>query len=111
MGIIRKMVTSSVVVALLSGAASADLMRDLSRMTGYTIIHTGTVTGYINKDGEKENDFEGCEHGRKLLIDDSYVVTCNTYNYEYAFRPDIVILTKNSSAKAIIEDEVYDIIL
>lgn len=108
-----KFIRAALVISALTAmpSAGADLMRDLSRLEGYTIVHTGVVTGYINEDGEKEDDFEGCEHGRKLIIDDSYVVTCNTYNYEYAYRPEIIILTKKTLAKAIIEEEVYDIML
>ena len=86
-------------------------MRDLKRLKGYTIIHTGTVTGHISEDGEKKDSFEGCQFGRKLIVDYSFQVTCAGYSYSYAFNPDIVILTKGSSAKAIIDNEMYDITL
>ncbi len=111
MGLKRTLVVFCGTTALLSGGASADLMSDLSRMKGYTIIHVGNVTGFVNDKGEKEDHFEGCSYGRKLIIDYSYQITCNTYNYEYAFNPDIIILTNGPSAKAIIEDDVYDVTL
>lgn len=109
---VKRAVVLCWVATLISGTASADLMRELARMEGYTIVHAGTVTGYINDDGEKEeNTFRGCTHGRKLIIDNRYEVTCREYSYSYAYRPDIVILTNGPNARAIIDEEVYDITL
>lgn len=99
----------TVVLAIISGSAFADLADDLSDFVGWQVIHSGTVTGYINGDGEKSEDFEGCEYGRKIVLDDSYIVTCNTYSYSYSYRPSAVILSNGYQLKLIVEDDEYDV--
>lgn len=49
---------------------------DISDYVGWQIIYSGTVTGYIDENGKKEDDFEGCEHGRILIVD--YSKSCPT---------------------------------
>ena len=82
---------------------------DISGFVGWTIVYSGTVTGYIDENGRLNEDFEGCEYDRVLIIDDDKAVTCAEYNYSYAYRPDIVILSDGYSMKACINDEVYDV--
>ena len=82
---------------------------DISDYVGWQIIHSGTVTGYIDDNGVEQDDFEGCEWGRQLIIDYSLAVTCVTYNYSYAYNPDIVVLSNGSSLAACIDDEMYDV--
>ena len=82
---------------------------DVSNYVGYQIIHSGTVTGYIDDDGSQQDDFEGCDWGRKLIIDHSLSVTCATYSYSYSYYPDIVILSSGNSMVACIDNEMYDV--
>ena len=91
--------------------ANADIMRELSRLEGYKITHTGTVTGYIDKDGEAQDGYKGCDHGRVLIVDDKMHVTCKEYDYNYASSPTIIILERWGRAIAIIDEEVYDVSL
>jgi hypothetical protein len=97
--------------SLLASPTYARCKVDISRYVGWSIVYSGTITGYIDEDGEKKDAFEGCEHGRRLVVDYTKAVTCNTYSYSYAYHPDVVILTKGDSAVACIDDEIYDILL
>ena len=63
----------------------------------------------INESGEEEDDVEGCEYNRQLIVDYTKTVTCAEYSYSYAYRPDIVILSSQGRLKACIDDEMYDI--
>ena len=63
----------------------------------------------IDDNGVEQDSFEGCEWGRQLIIDYSLAVTCATYNYSYAYHPDIVVLSNGSSLAACIDDEMYDV--
>lgn len=101
-------VTSTMLSSPLYGSCEIDV----SDYVGWSIIFSGTVTGYVNEDGSTEDSFEGCEHGRRLIIDYNKAVTCQTYSYSYSYRPDIVILKSSyGSYEACIDDEMYDISL
>ncbi|MDX0345434.1 hypothetical protein GOC65_24055 [Sinorhizobium meliloti] len=82
---------------------------DISDYVGWTIIYSGTVTGYIDENGQVQDQFNGCTHNRVLIVDNDKAVTCNEYSYSYAYRPDIVILSNGPSLKACIDDEMYDV--
>ena len=82
---------------------------DLDRYVGYQIIYSGTVTGYIDEDGKEQDDFEGCEYDRVLIIDYSKAITCTEYSYSYSYHPEIVILSNGSLAVAIIDNDIYSI--
>ena len=97
--------------ATLLWCSSSSLASDLSSYVGYTIIYSGTVTGYIDEDGNRQDDFEGCEYGRRLIIDEQFQITCATYSYSYAYWPEVVILQNDSFAIAIIDGDVYDVSL
>lgn len=102
----------SVSLGLLSSLhASARCEIDISDYVGWTIVYEGQVTGYIDENGKELDDYEGCEYGRQLIVDYTKVVTCTDYNYDYAYNPDIVILTRGSRAVACIDDEEVDISL
>jgi hypothetical protein len=96
-------------VVVFSAQAVASCKVDVSRYVGWQVIYSGTVTGYINEDGKEEDSFESCEHGRVLIVDYTNVVTCAEYSYSYAYHPDIVILSKGSTMKACIDNEMYDV--
>ena len=82
---------------------------DASDYVGWTIIYSGTVTGYIDEDGNEESSFEGCEFGRVLIVDYTKQVTCQTYSYSYSYMPDIVVLNNGPSMEACIDDDMYDV--
>lgn len=82
---------------------------DASDYVGWTIIYSGTVTGYIDENGNEESSFEGCEFGRVLIVDYNKQVTCQTYSYSYSYMPDIVVLKSGTSMEACIDDEMYDV--
>ena len=82
---------------------------DFSRYVGYELIHEGTVTGYIDDNGVEQDDFEGCDWDRILIIDYSYRVECAEWSWSWAWHPDIIILSNGRSAVACIDDEMYDI--
>ncbi len=90
-------------------ATGATCISGISDYVGWQIIYSGTGTGYIDENGKKEDDFEGCEYSRILIVDYSKQVTCTEYNYAYAFHPDIVVLSNGHSLKACIDDEMYNV--
>ena len=96
-------------LAAISSSTLASCKVDVSRYVGWSIVHSGTVTGYIDDKGNEKDEFSGCEYGRRLIVDYRYQVTCSTYSYHYAYRPDIVILSNGSSKKACIDGEIFDI--
>lgn len=110
MGFVGKLTFASVVVIAFCGAAFADSVADL-KAQGYKIIHRGTVTGYIDPDGKRGDDFQGCDFFRKLIIDSQYQVTCSGYAYQYAYRPEVVLMTSGARTKAVINGSVFDVSL
>ena len=92
-------------------AANAGCKIDIADYVGWEIIYAGTVTGYIDGNGNEAEDFKGCEYGRILILDDYKQITCADYGYaySYSYRPDIVIMSNLYAKKACINDEVYDI--
>ena len=71
-----------------------------------------TVAAVTQVDGE----FEGCDFDRRIIFSNRWVLTCDTYSYSYAYRPDAVIFTKSVRyqsqsywlVKVLIDDEFYD---
>lgn len=80
------------------GCSRADMADILGQFTGYTIVAVKTVAGYIDEDGKRSDDFEGCDFNRKILFDDGTSLTCSSYSYEYEYRPEAVILEKATQA-------------
>jgi hypothetical protein len=89
---------------------------DLSSYVGYTIAAAKTITGYKDKDGKHSDDFEGCDFDRVIVFDDGTQLVCSSYSYTYAYRPEAVILIKNTefqgrkvaSVVMIVDDDEYD---
>ena len=105
----KRILTALTLFAVLASPAWSGCEVDISDYVGWQIIHSGTVTGYIDDNGVEQDSFEGCEYGRQLIVDYSLVVTCATYSYSYAYNPEIVALSNGSSMAACIDDEMYDI--
>lgn len=101
-----------ILLFLLCGTATAGVSdSELARLKGYTILGSFTITGWYDPGkGKGVNEaFEGCEHGRVLILDNSIKVVCNEYNYSYAYRPDAIIFAKGSSYKMLVDGDFYDI--
>ena len=104
--------TRSLLCGFAFGLAETSLQAcdvDISDYVGWTIIYSGTVTGYVNDNGEKVDGFEGCDHGRALIVDYSSTVECAEYSYSYAYRPEIVVLQNGTRMAACIDDDMYSI--
>ena len=102
---------------LAAAAANADCESVLENNIGWTIIDSKTIDGYKKENGEKEDSFEGCEHGRVIYFRDGTSATCNSYGYQYAYAPTAIILGKSVTYKGknltmhkmIVECEEYDV--
>jgi hypothetical protein len=81
---------------------------NLSHYVGYTIVAVKTIKGYVTEDGEFKTSFEGCQYGRKIVFDDNTYLTCNEYGYQYAYRPDAVLLARNGTWAMVVEGDSYD---
>jgi hypothetical protein len=79
---------------------------DFDDVVGYTVVAVTQV----------RDEFEGCEHDKKIRFDNGWTLTCSEYSYSYAYRPDAVIFAKVFPfkgvnywmLKALIDDEFYD---
>jgi hypothetical protein len=49
-----------------------------------------TVKGRVFRTNVSD-DFEGCEHGKQIALDNGLIFQCNTYHYHYAYRPKVEI--------------------
>lgn len=67
-----------------------------------------TIVGWRDQDNKEGGSFEGCDFGRVIVFDDMTTLTCTSYQYQYAYRPDAIIFTKGSGIKMIVEGEEYD---
>ncbi|MCF7997352.1 MAG: hypothetical protein K9L32_05795 [Chromatiaceae bacterium] len=84
---------------------------------GWAIVDSKTIDGYRKENGEKEDSFEGCEHGRVIYFRDGTSATCNSYGYQYAYAPTAIILGKSvnyqgksfTMLKMIVECDEYDL--
>lgn len=108
-GNMKKTILAATLFALLATNSYADLASDLGRLAGYTIIHSGTITGYQDRGKKRQDSYEGCDYGRVIIIDDSYTVTCATYAYSYAYRPTVTILSRNGSLKMVVANDILDV--
>lgn len=92
-----------------ANAVAGDFAREASRLIGFTIIASKTITGYVDRDGKRGDSFEGCNYGRKIIFDDRTYLTCSTYSYSYSYRPDAVILSNRTGNWVMfVEGDKYD---
>ena len=104
-----KNILYTIIFSFLFSSAYASCDIDISDYIGWEIIYSGTVTGYIDENGKKEDDFEGCDYGRILIVDYNKQVICAEYSYSYSYMPKIVILSNGSSIKACINNNIYNV--
>ncbi len=88
------------------GAVTVESLKD----NGYAIVGEATVTGYIDSDGVKHDDFQGCNFGWRIILDFVSELTCEEYNYAYAFMPKAVVLVRGKSLRMVVGNHVYDVI-
>lgn len=97
-----KYIFAMLILMSLSAPANALDVDDFNDLEGYTVT---TVT-------HVEGEFEGCEYDKKIKFQNGWVLTCQTYNYHYAYSPSAAILTKDVGQgyviKMIIDDDIYD---
>jgi hypothetical protein len=98
------------VLVLLSAPAIAGMDASALRpYVGYTIVGVFTITGWRDKDGTGEDGaFKGCQFGRVVVLDNDKALTCAGYGYQYAYRPDAVVLARGGMFKMVVEGDVYD---
>ena len=87
---------------------------ELSGLVGWTIIEVKTIKGYKDDGEEEQSNWKGCKFGRRVLFSDRTTVKCASYNYQYAYYPEAVILgTKMKSGGVLlqmcVEGELIDI--
>jgi hypothetical protein len=75
-----------------------DAMDSLESHVGYTIAAVTHIAGYVDPNGKKSDDFEGCEYDRRIVFDDGNALVCSSYHYHYAYHPKAAILIKGSAA-------------
>ena len=88
----------------------------LIRPVGWCIIDTKTISGRIDSDGKRSDDFEGCDFGRKILFLDGTYLTCSSYSYTYSYMPEATILARKMNYrgksitlyKMVVEGESHD---
>ena len=105
----KEALLTAITIAAMTVPADAGCMVDVSRFVGWQVTYSGTVTGYIDEDGTIQNDFEGCEYGRTLIVDHAYGIECADYGYAYAYWPDIVLMSNGFRTKACIDGRMYDV--
>jgi hypothetical protein len=98
------------VVACLAGSSSSAIadstMRQLRKFEGYTVIAVTAVDG----------EFQGCDFGRVIKLQNGNVFKCSSYGYTYAYSPDAAVFAKVISfqgksiatVKLLVEGEIFD---
>ncbi|GAK33226.1 hypothetical protein JCM17846_20220 [Iodidimonas nitroreducens] len=116
MKLFKQLFATITLASLFSVAAHADIVDEFERLEGWYILKVKTISGYIDSDANRQDDFEGCEYGRKVLFSDGTYLTCNSYGYQYSYRPKAVIFakvfetqgTKILLYKMLVEEKLYD---
>jgi hypothetical protein len=105
-------VIAVVVLAIgLSPLCQAVSASDLSGLVGYTVVASTNASG----------ELEGADYDKIVKLDNGMVFEFQTYDYFYAYRPDVIVFSKSVSLasgkpfadyKLIIEDEaeVFDVV-
>jgi hypothetical protein len=77
--------------------------RILRKLEGWTILSVTSIQG----------EFEGCDFGKKIRLEDGSVFTCSEYNDTYSYSPDVIVFAKKTTyqghtSKLVIEDEIFE---
>jgi hypothetical protein len=80
--------------------------RLLRKLQGWTILSVTSIRG----------EFEGCDYGKKIVLEDGSVFTCSEYNYTYSYSPDVIVFAKKITyqghswimVKLVIEDDIFE---
>jgi hypothetical protein len=94
-------------LAFLPAIASGSDYDTLNQYAGYYIIGTKTIAGYVDKDGKREDSFQGCDWGRTIVFTDDTYAVCAGYGYQYAYRPTALLLSKDGSLVMLVEGDKY----
>lgn len=93
-----------------SNPVLANLTNTLGDLIGYTIVASKTIVGWRDENNQTGDSFEGCDYGRIILFEDDKILTCAQYGYEYAYRPEAIILFNGSNFKMIVGNSIYDML-
>jgi hypothetical protein len=97
------------VITAFGAPALADTADTLADYIGYTIAAKKTIVGWVDEGREKKGEaFEGCQYGRVIIFDDRTYLKCAEYGYQYAYRPEAVLLVRSGRIVMIVEDDAYD---
>ncbi len=57
-----------------------------------------------------QGEFNGCDFGRRIPLDNGLIFVCSEYNYNYSYAPDVFILknVRDGRLKVVIDDDEYD---
>lgn len=95
------LIAAAVFISLSAPALALDA-DDFRELEGFTVTAVTRVDG----------NFEGCEYDKKIKLQNGWVLSCQTYNYHYAYAPSVAVLTQDAGRgyiiKAIIDDDIYD---
>ena len=80
----------------------------VSEYVGYTVSATKTIVGYVDEDGKRDDSFEGCDFERKIVFQDNTYLTCASYQYHYAYRPEATLLVRNNSWIMLVDGESFE---
>ncbi len=68
----------------------------------------------INGDSMKTNindEFNGCDYGKRYVLDNDLILECKSYKYSYSYRPQAVLVTDGIKTVAIIGGDEYEVSL
>ena len=89
-----------------TSTSASSCERILRKLKGWTILSVTSIQG----------EFEGCDYGKKIALEDGSVFTCSEYNYTYSYSPDVIVFAKRTAyqghtlvmIKLVIEDEIFE---
>ncbi|MCF0253636.1 MAG: hypothetical protein HUK26_04805 [Duodenibacillus sp.] len=96
------------VPATLSASTTATF---LAQYVGYTIVYSGMVTGFVERDGKRATNYEGCAFGRKIILNHTLTVACKGYSNDnaYSYYPPAVLLASEESRLLVVGNQVIEV--
>ncbi|WP_028747972.1 hypothetical protein [Rhizobium mesoamericanum] len=91
------MAIASTAASLLTSAAYADSDLEKLAKKGFGAIEITNVDG----------EYQGCEYGKQIELLNGLIFQCSTYNYHYAYSPEVIILQSlhNKELRVLIDEE------